>query len=89
MSLIDSQKKEIAVPLKADNLKQDLPEVNLNTRFPDLPEITKAHHYIKLIPDVFSDHMAFNWRDHDYEITKKDLVFLKELNQQIEDKVFP
>lgn len=60
-----------------------MPDIKLRLKFPLMPDITQAKHYIKYVPEVFREHMIFDWSECDYEFSNKDVHFLRALNRTI------
>ena len=60
-----------------------MPVIKLNLQYKPMDVITKADHYFKYVPSVYSDAPNFDFADKDYEIRERDKVFLRELNEKI------
>lgn len=59
------------------------PIIKMNLRYKPMDHITKAPHYFRYVPPVYSDSLNFDFDDHDYELIERDREFLKELNSKI------
>lgn len=59
------------------------PVIKMNLKYKPMDHITKAPHYFKYIPTVYSDSLTFDWADKDYEIRERDRKFLAGLNEKI------
>lgn len=59
------------------------PVIKLNLQYKPMDVITKAAHYFKYVPPVYSDAPNFDFADKDYEIRERDKLFLRELNDKI------
>lgn len=66
-----------------DKYPRPTPVVKVNLKYKPIDVITKAAHYIKYVPNVFTDTMNFDFADEDYEIRERDKAFLRELNEKI------
>ena len=60
-----------------------MPQVKINLKYKPIDAISKAPHYIKYVPHVYTDALNFDFADNDYEIVERDRKFLAELNEQI------
>lgn len=60
-----------------------MPTIKMNLRYKPMDHITKAPHYYRYVPPVFSDSLNFDFYDEDYELIERDREFLKELNAKI------
>ena len=60
-----------------------MPIIKVNLKFKPIESITKAPHYIKYVPTVYSDSLNFDFAENDYELVERDRKYLKELNEQI------
>ena len=59
------------------------PVIKMNLKFKPMDHITKAPHYFKYVPAVYSDSLTFDYADKDYEIRERDKRFLSTLNEKI------
>ena len=48
-----------------------------------MEHITKAPHFFKYVPPVYSDALNFDFDDKDYELVERDKQFLRDLNAKI------
>ena len=46
-----------------------MPKIQLNLKYKPINEILQAEHFIKHIPKIYSDHLAFDYTEKDYEIS--------------------
>lgn len=60
-----------------------MPVVKMNLKYKPMESITKAPHFVKFIPPVYSDALNFDYADKDYEIREKDRKFLSILNEKL------
>lgn len=49
-----------------------MPLIKMNLKFKPKEEVTKAPHYFKYVPSVFSDTLNFDFSDTDYELVERD-----------------
>ena len=58
-----------------------MPIIKVNLKYKPIKSITKAPHYIKYVPTVYSDALNFDFAENDYELVERDRKYLKELNE--------
>ena len=60
-----------------------MPVIKMNLRYKPMEVVTKAPHYFKYVPSVYSDALNFDFADRDYEIIERDKVFVRDINAKI------
>jgi len=60
-----------------------IPVIKLNLKYKPMEVVTKAPHFFKYVPTVFTDGPNFDYNHHDYELNSRDKQFLKEINDKL------
>ena len=55
----------------------------MNLRYRPMESITKAPHFIKHVPPVYSDALNFDFADRDYQLVQRDKQFVADINAKI------
>ena len=66
-----------------DMYPRNIPLVKMNLRYKPMEVVTKAPHYYKYVPSVFTDAINFDFTETDYQLLGRDKDFLKDLNAKI------
>ena len=61
-----------------------MPIIKMNLKYKPVESVTRAAHYIKYVPHVYSDALNYDFADNDYELVERDRKFLKDVNEQIQ-----
>lgn len=60
-----------------------IPQIQMNLRYRPMESITKAPHFIKHVPPVYSDALNFDFADRDYQLVQRDKQFVADINAKI------
>ena len=93
--MLKDQSNQIDVPTKIkeaqakvesmgkEKYPRAVPVIKQNLKYKPMEQVTKAPHFLKYVPTVFTDGPNFDYNHHDYELNEKDKKFLAELNGKI------
>lgn len=69
--------------LAKEKCPRSMPVIKMQLRYKPMEHVTKAAHFFKYVPSVFSDSLNFDFDDCDYELVDRDRLFLKDLNARL------
>ncbi len=69
--------------MRKERYPRAVPVIKLNLKFKPMEVVTKAPHYFKYVPSVFTDGPNFDYAINDYELNNRDRQFLAKINDKI------
>ena len=88
MNQIDVPTKIKEAQAKVEGMRKErypraVPVIKLNLKYKPMEVVTKAPHYFKYVPSVFTDGPNFDYAINDYELNNRDRQFLAKINDKI------